>query len=173
MRDTKKLYVIAAVCLFVFITCIYFWPTPVRKDLRNLRSSVKIVDGYYQEITAEVETWRSTLNIKNQTLAVNSFMSELQYGVNQVIIPKTKQAVAVLELTELTTPEVIAIRDEIIDSLTLYSAASEQVLDALKKNDRKVLDEAEQTMNQATQAMERSANDFRTLARKNHYIYFD
>jgi len=173
MRDTKKLYVIAAVCLFVFITCIYFWPTPVRKDLRNLRSSVKIVDEYFQEIIAEVKTWEATLNIKNQTLAANSFMSELQYGVNQVIVPKTKQAVAVLELTELTTPEVIAIRDEIIASLTLYSDASEQVLVAFKANDKKVLDEAEQTMSQATQAMDKSANDFRSLARKNHYIYFD
>lgn len=172
MRDTKKIYIIVAVCLLACIAGVCFWPTPERKDLSNLRSSMKIVQVYYEEIRTEIKTWRTNLNVENQQLAVNNLMSDFQYGVNQVIVPNTETSVGILQMTELTTPEVIALRDELVEVLALYSDASKQLLEGLKTKDEAMCKEAEQKLNQIEVEVNTLENNFKSMARKNLYFFY-
>lgn len=173
MRDNKKIYAIAVVCVFLFVTCSFFWPTPAKKDLRNLRQNSQMVSDNLRTIEAEASKIESQLQSGNLQYAYNTFLGQLQESVNNVIVPTVDQSITILEITELSTPEVIALRDQLIYCLELYKEASEKMLLAIKTNDEAMLTEAETLLNQALSEADQYAISYKQLARKHGYIFFD
>lgn len=178
MRDSKKMVGIVGVLILLANVAIFFWPTPVRQDLRNLVRHSEILEENQVAIEKEVESWRASLQgvngqATNAQHSINTLLSDFQYGVNNIIIPAVDNSIVILELTELSTPEVIAVRDQYINSLELYRDGVEKVLDALKTNDDEMIKDAEDIMNQAVSEAEKSASEFKALAREHGFIYFD
>lgn len=173
MRDSKKMVGIVGLLILLVNAAIFFWPTPVRQDLRNLVRHSEILEENQAAIEKEVASWRASLQGVNDQHSINALLSDFQYGVNNIIIPAVDNSIVILELTELSTPEVIAVRDQYINSLELYRDGVEKVLDALKTNDDELIKDAEDIMNQAVSEAEKSASEFKALAREHRFIYFD
>lgn len=178
MRDNKKIYILAMVLVFLVITATFFWPTPVRQDMRNLVRHSEILKENQATIDNQVESWRVSLQgvsfqSANAQHSVNTFLSDFQYGVNNVIIPAVDNSIAILEVTELSTPEVVALKNRYVHAFELYKEGSEKALEAVKANDEELLKDAEVIMNQAVSEAEKFATEFKALAREHRFIYFD
>lgn len=173
MRDNKKIYIVAVICILLFVACRFFWPTPVKKDLSNLRQNSKVVSQNFRIVSTELSNWKSKVQGDNLQHTYNNLLGEIQKSVNNIIVPTVDQSIAILELTELSTPEVIAVRDQAIHALQLYKDASEKMLTAIKNNDKAMLDEADAMLNQASSELDLYATSYKELARKHGYIYFD
>lgn len=178
MRDNKKICAIAVVLIVLINIVVFFWPTPVRQDLRNLVRHSEILEENQVAIEKEVESWRASLqgvNVQaaNAQHSINTILSDFQYGVNNVIIPAVDNSIVILELTELSTPEVIALKNRYVHAFELYKEGSEKTLEAVKANDEELLKDAEVIMNQAVSEAEKFAAEFKALAREHRFIYFD
>lgn len=173
MKDNKKIYTIAIVLVFLAITAKFFWPTPIKTDMKNLCENEVILQANYEAMIAEVDSWNTSLQGgPNLQYNVNMLLGDFQYGVNNVIVPKIDNSIAILELTELSTPEVIAIKDQYIESLELFKEGSEKMLVALKNNDDDIYNQAKSLLTQAEQGFNSCQTDFEALAKKNCFMYF-
>ena len=173
MKDNKKMYVMVIVLIVLIMSVTFFWPTPIKTDLRNLSRNSEILKENYEVMLAEINTWNTNLQGDNLQYSVNTLLGDFQYGVNNVIVPKVENSITILELTELSTPEVIALREQYINSLELFKEGSEKMLAAVKANDNSMYKEAEALLTQSEQEIQSFYTNFKTLARKNHFIYFD
>lgn len=173
MRDSKKMFGIVVVLIALVNAAIFFWPTPARQDLRNLRKHHEILRQNFQEITAEVKSWNTNLQGSNLQYSVNTLLGDFQSGVNNVIVPNVNNSIAILNMTELSTPEVIALRDQYVKSLEEYRDGAEKMLAALKANDQEMYNEAEALLNQSERDLNAYFDSYKAVAKKNNFIYFD
>ena len=173
MRDSKKMVGIVGLLILLANVAIFFWPTPARQDLRNLRKNHDILKQNFQEITAEVKTWNTNFQGGNLQYSVNTLLGDFHSGVNNVIVPNVNNSIAILNMTELSTPEVIALRDQYVKSLEAYRDGAEKMLAALKANDQELFDEAKALLEQSERDLQAYYDSYKAVAKKNNFIYFD
>ncbi len=108
------------------------WPDPVRDDLKALQNeNHAALTANYNAINAEIQNWAT-------------YTQPIQYqrGVNNIIIPKVDDSMAILNNTELKTPEVISLKQQHVNSLALFRKGAEAAIQAINKNDEKKMEEA-------------------------------
>ncbi len=167
----KKVSFIAVVCILLVFACILFWPTPVRKDWSKLAMHAKSAEMYLNEIRTETKSWNLNMNMENLELSYNTLLSDYQYGVNQVIVPKAEQSVAILQSTELETSEMIYIRDEWCAICTLYADVSIALLKGMKAKDEAALEECTNKLNDLETRCLKLENDIKSYRMKYLVIY--
>ncbi|MBO5089201.1 MAG: hypothetical protein J6C01_11035 [Lachnospiraceae bacterium] len=105
------------------------WPDPIKDDLKALSNANLSAND--KAINAEIKNWAT-------------YTQPIQYqrGVNNIIIPKIDESVDMLNNTQLTTPEVIALKQIHVEALELYRKGAEVAVEGINKNDEKKIETA-------------------------------
>lgn len=126
-KKYSMLIVIAVIAIVGFLR--FGWPDPIREDLKALQNDTLTAND--NAIIAEIKNW-------------GSYSQPIQYqrGVNNIILPKIDESMAILNSTQVTTPEVIALKQLHLDALALYRKGAEAAVEGINKNDEKKLESA-------------------------------
>lgn len=153
----KKYSVIIVIAVLAIVGFLRFGlPDPVRDDLKALQNeNYAALTANYQAINAEVQNW-------------TTYKQPIQYqrGVNNIIIPKVEDSMAILNNTQLTTPEVIALKQQHVDSLELFRKGAETAIEGINKNDEKKLKKAISYFEQAEAGMTAFNTNLEALAKE-------
>lgn len=150
-KKYSTLIVIVVIAIVGFLR--FGWPDPIKDDLKALQNENLTVND--DAIIAEIKNWKT-------------YTQPIQYqrGVNNIIIPKIDESMAILNNTQLTTPEVIALKQLHVDALALYRNGAEIAVEGINKNDEKKIESAIKYFEAGDAKVDEYNANLKTLAEK-------